>query len=136
MNKKSAIQWLEKAWHNLSSANVLYGVDHYSDVIAVEAHYSLEKILKSFFAYNNEKIPKTHNLEELYFRLDKQLELSEVDIDILSVASEYHIEESYPSIHRQLPDKKELNDILIFTEKLLQETCLILEIEIDSIKKT
>lgn len=49
MNEVSATEWLTKAWHNLSSAKILINADHYSDVIAVELHYSIEKILKSFW---------------------------------------------------------------------------------------
>ena len=41
MNKASAKEWLEKAWHNLSGAKVLYDANHYSDIVAVELHYAV-----------------------------------------------------------------------------------------------
>ena len=47
MNEISAKEWLEKAWHNLSTAQLLYE-EHYTDIIAVESHYCYEKSLKSF----------------------------------------------------------------------------------------
>lgn len=134
MNKTSAFEWLTKAWHNLSSANVLLSVDHYTDVIAVELHYALEKILKSYIAYNNDKIPRTHDLEDLYFRINTKLKLTEEDIDLLSIASEYHIEESYPALHRLLPNKDEIVVVSKFTERILNETCEILNLDITSIK--
>ena len=37
MNKTSATEWLIKAWHNLSSANILLGVNHYSYIKNIEA---------------------------------------------------------------------------------------------------
>ena len=33
-NKQSAVQWLTKAFHDLSSARILYAADHYTDTIA------------------------------------------------------------------------------------------------------
>ena len=36
MNKKSAKEWLEKAWHNYSAARILFDSNHYTDVVAVE----------------------------------------------------------------------------------------------------
>ncbi len=134
MNKTSATEWLIKAWHNLSSANILLGVNHYTDVIAVEVHYALEKILKSYLAFNNEKVPRSHNLEELYYRINGKLSLSDEDIDLLSIASEYHIEESYPAIHRQLPDNEEIKNIMLLAERILAETCTILNLDINTIK--
>ncbi|MEA2011575.1 MAG: HEPN domain-containing protein [Verrucomicrobiota bacterium] len=51
-NKQSAEEWLIKAWHNLSSARLLYDANHYTDIIAVELHDGIEKLLKSFLAQN------------------------------------------------------------------------------------
>jgi len=48
MNETSTKEWLKKAWHNLSTAQLLYNVEHYTDIIAVELHYCYEKSLKSF----------------------------------------------------------------------------------------
>lgn len=30
-NEKSAKEWLKKAWHDLSSAQILYDAGHYTD---------------------------------------------------------------------------------------------------------
>lgn len=59
MNERSAREWLTKAWHDLSSAKILYEANHYTDTIAVELHYAIEKSFKSFLAYQNKQIPKT-----------------------------------------------------------------------------
>lgn len=134
MNKNSASGWLVKAWHNLSSAKILLEVNHYTDVIAVEVHYALEKTLKSFLAYNNEKIPRSHDLDELYSRVNDKITLPEDDIDLLGIASDYHIEESYPAVYRDLPVKEEIIQMIELSEKLLQETCEILSLDIQNIK--
>jgi len=55
-NKKIAEQWLRKAFHNLTAADILQRNDHYTDVVAVEIHQAVEKTLKSLLAYNNCKI--------------------------------------------------------------------------------
>ena len=34
-NKKIALEWLEKAWHDLESARILIDADHFTDVIGV-----------------------------------------------------------------------------------------------------
>ena len=43
MNKTSAKEWLVKVWHDLSSANILFEAEHYTDSIGVDLHYALEK---------------------------------------------------------------------------------------------
>jgi len=56
MNDLAAKEWLTKSWHNLSTAQLLYKLNHYTDIIAVELHYSCEKSMKSILAYQNKKI--------------------------------------------------------------------------------
>ena len=65
MNKQAAIEWLNKAWHHLSSGKLLYEVNHYTDVIGIDLHYAIEVTLKAFIAYENKKIIKTHDLIEI-----------------------------------------------------------------------
>ena len=50
MNKTSAKDWIIKAWHHFSSGQLLYEANHYTDVIAVDFHYAIEVLLKSFLA--------------------------------------------------------------------------------------
>ena len=66
MNKPTAIEWLKKVYHDLKSAQILYESNHYTDCIGVDLHYAIEKAFKAFLAYENKKIPKTHNLLQLY----------------------------------------------------------------------
>ena len=66
MNSSAAKQWLVKVWHYYSAAKILFEAKHYTDIIAADLHYALEKAMKSILAYENKKIPKTHDLDELY----------------------------------------------------------------------
>jgi len=133
MNKTSAKEWLKKAWHNLSGAKLFYDANHYSDVTAVELHYAVEKLLKSFLAYENNKIPKTHDLYELYQSSKEFISLND-DIDLLDKITKYHIEESYPTFDRKLPSREEIKEVLDFTQKLFEEVCNILDIKLSEVK--
>ena len=135
MNKASAQKWIVKAWHNLSGAKIFYKANHYTDVTTVEIHYAVEKLLKSFFAYENKKIPKTHNLSELSNLINYFIEFTEDELDLLDIISEYHTEEAYPIPDRTMPPKDEIKEVLDFTENLLEKVCEILKVSIDEIKK-
>ena len=126
MNDASAREWLTKSWHDLSAAVLLCNVGHYTDTIAVELHYSIEKTLKSFLAYENRKIPKTHDLIELYSLVDNFIDIE--DKALLSVATKYHTEESYPTFSRALPPKEEIKKVLDFALMLFGDVCKKLDI--------
>jgi len=134
MNETSAKEWLTKAWHHLSSAKLLYDANHYTDVIAVDLHYALEIILKSFLAYQNKQILKTHNLLELHSHIGDMIDFNEDEKDVLRIASAYHIKSSYPTPHRTLPSREEIKTVLDFTEGLLEEVCAILRIDQSEVK--
>ncbi len=120
MNKQSAKEWLKKAFHNLSGARIFYEVNHYADVTAVELHYAVEKIMKSFVAYENKKIPKIHNLSEIYNEIKPYINLDN-DLDLLEKITKYHIEESYPAFDRALPQREEIKEVLDFTEEIFEK---------------
>ncbi len=128
MNEQAAKEWLEKSWHNLSTAKLLYDANHYTDVIAMELHYSSEKALKSILAYHNKKILKTHDLFEIYKEIKSFIDL-ESYVSLLDQISEYHIEESYPTFYRKLPPREEMKDILDFGYLLFEKVCKLLNID-------
>jgi len=134
MNKTSAKEWLTKAWHNLSTARLLYEVQHYTDVIAVELHYTVEKSLKAFLSYENKKIPKTHDLINIYKEIKEHIDLEDTVL-LLDQISEYHIDESYPAYDRKLPSVEEIKEILEFAEELFENVCNILGIELSEVQK-
>ena len=128
MNRTSAKEWLEKSWHNLSGAKIFYDANHYTDVTSVELHYSVEKSLKAFLAYENKKIPKTHDLLDIYKLINNFINLDD-DLVLLKQITKYHIEESYPAYERELPAKEEIKEVLDFAFIVFDKVCTILEIE-------
>ncbi len=133
MNKIATKEWLTKAWHNLSTARLLYEVNHYTDIIAVDIHYAVEKSLKSFLASTNQKIPKTHNLLELYTYIDDFIKFENDELLLLKDISAYHIEESYPAFNRPLPAREEIKEALEFSERIFEDICNILDIQKDEL---
>jgi len=127
MNEQAAKEWLKKAWHNLSTAQLLYKAEHYTDVIAVELHYACEKTMKSILAYQNKKILKTHNLFEIHLGILEIIDLKDYE-KLLEQISKYHIEESYPVFDRQLPSREEMKEVLDFSYDLFKRVCNILNI--------
>ncbi|MCX6052665.1 MAG: HEPN domain-containing protein [Campylobacterales bacterium] len=134
MNETSAKEWLTKSWHHLSSAQLLYKAEHYTDVIAIDLHYTVEIMLKSFLAYQNKQIYKTHNLIELHSHIVEYINFDENDKDLLRLITTYHIKESYPNPHRRLPSREEIKQVLDFAENLLVRVCTLLGISIEEIK--
>jgi HEPN domain-containing protein len=129
MNDRLAKEWMKKAWHNLSTAQLLYDAHHYTDIIAVELHYAIEKSMKSFLAYESKKIPKTHDLIALYRINRSLLEFDEAEVELLIIATEYHIREAYPQFERSLPSREEIKEVLDFTEKFFDEVLITLNIK-------
>ena len=123
MNKQAAKEWLTKSWHNLSTAILLYKAEHYTDIIAVEIHYSCEKTLKTILAYSNKKIPKTHSLIEISKEISLNIDLTD-DLELLKQISRYHIEESYPAFDRALPPREEIREVLDFAKEIVYKANL------------
>ena len=91
MNKVSAIEWLKKAYHDIKSAQILYEANHYTDSIGVDLHYAIEKTFKTFLAYENKKILKTHDLHILRNEIIDYISFTLDDIKIINMATDYHI---------------------------------------------
>ena len=129
MNKPSAQEWLTKAWHHLSSAQLLYKADHYTDIIGVELHYALDISLKSLLAYENSPIKRTHELYEIYDLVKSKITFDEQEVKLLLIATQYHILEAYPSPHRKLPEKQQIQEVLVFTQSMFKDICHTLDID-------
>jgi HEPN domain-containing protein len=134
-NKLSAIEWLKKAYHDLSSAQILYTANHYTDTIGIDLQQAIEKTLKTFFAYENESVKKTHNLIELYGLLSNRIALGESEVRILGIATSYYIQDRYPAPNLQLPSRQQIKEVLDFAERLFDDVCRILDIDKQDVTK-
>lgn len=135
MNEPAAKDWLNKAWHHYGSASILYNANHYTDTIAVDLHYAVEIMLKSFLAYENQKILKTHNLLEISELVEDYISFTTEEQKLLAVITKYHIKGSYPTRDRRLPPRDEIKEVLYFTNDLFSQVCTILNIDPDEVKK-
>jgi len=135
MNEPAAKEWLNKAWHHYGSGCILYEANHYTDTIAVDLHYCVEIILKSFLAYENKKILKTHNLLEISELVKDYISFTTEEQALLAVITKYHIKGSYPTRDRRLPSKDEIKEVLDFTDNLFHQVCTILNINPEEVKK-
>ena len=133
MNKTASLEWVTIAFHDLKSAQILYQVEHYTDSIGSDLQQSIEKLLKSLLASKNAKIPKTHDLYEIFDLIDT-INLTEYELELLDTATLYLKEDRYPNPNYTLPSREEIKEILDFTEELFENVCNILEIEMEHIK--
>ena len=125
-NKKSAGEWLTKAYHSLSAAQILLDAEHFTDIIGMELQQSTEKILKSLLAYENKSIPKTHELISIADQVSKHLTFDDEETNLLLTATEYYSKERYPVQNRTLPPVDEIQQVLSFTWSLFDRVCHIL----------
>lgn len=132
-NKTYALEWMQFAWKNLKTAELLYNAMHYEDIIGVELQQSIEKSLKSIFAYDGERIPKEHDLVKIYFLLEKKLELSEHEIIFLRIATNYYKDDRYPNPNYYAPPREEISKILNFTQELFGRICFVINVQMDEI---
>jgi len=129
VNKQYALEWIQKAYHDLNGAKILYKADHYTDTIGYLLQQSMEKVLKSFFAYENKPILKTHNLIELYELLNDKFDFEESEIRIFAMATTYSLNLRYPTPHKPLPSKDEIKEILDFSESFFDKVCNMLDVD-------
>lgn len=98
MNKEIAMKWFKQACHDLEMAERNIAIEGY-DVAAFLAHQSVEKLMKSIFAIEGKKIPKSHYIDELA----KTLNFSEEIIDeILDLTVDYTFAR-YPDVGEHIP---------------------------------
>jgi HEPN domain-containing protein len=135
MNRTYAQEWLHFAQKNLSTAQILTRMEHYTDIIGSEVQQSVEKSLKALLAYHNLAIPKTHDLTLLAAQI-KSLEIEELHFDdetfdILDRITLYYKFERYPNPNYFVPSREEMEESLQFAEDLFSQICEILHIDID-----
>jgi HEPN domain-containing protein len=134
-NKLLAAQWLNKAYHDLSSARILYTADHYTDTIGFDLQQAIEKSLKSFLAYENKAIKKSHDLVEISALVRTYIQFSDSEMDLLDMATVFYMRDRYPAISIQLPSRQQIKEVLDFAERLFDDVCLTLDIDKQEVTK-
>ena len=120
-NFKMAMEWLVFAEKSLETAKLLYRENHYTDVIAVDIHQSIEKAFKEVYAFNGIKIPRVHALEILYNYVLKIIPFLDIDIKDLMIISDYYLTERYPGPRYFMPERDEIRKSMQMAEKILHQ---------------
>jgi HEPN domain-containing protein len=117
-NKTYAIEWLNRSKRNLDTAVLLFSHNHYTDVIAIDIHQTLEKVFKAVYAYYGISIPRTHTLLPLFEFVMTKIEISEVAIDDILIISDYYEADRYPGPNYFLPSIEEIALNLDLTKRI------------------
>jgi HEPN domain-containing protein len=128
-NQAYAIEWLQFASRNLITATYLFEVNHFTDIIVIDAQQAIEKTLKSILAYENRKITKTHNLDELASLITDKIIFDDDQIKLLEKVTDYYREDRYPNPNYTLPSREETKEILDFATTLFGDVCKKLDID-------
>lgn len=111
-NTTYALEWLELSRRNLETAKLLFRENHYTDIIAVELHQSVEKSFKAVLALHSVRIPKTHDLMVLFDSVDRLINIeNQWDNDLL-IINDYYQTERYPGPQYQVPERSEIEQTL------------------------
>lgn len=119
-NLTYALEWIDFAGRNLETAKLLFKENHYTDIIAIEIHQTIEKTFKTILAFNGIKLPRTHNLTELYKNCLEYYNFEELSIDNLIEIDDYYTEERYPGPKYSMPEREEISKNLILAEEILE----------------
>lgn len=117
-NQTYAKEWLDRSKRNLETAILLFNHDHYTDVIAIDLHQTLEKAFKAIYAYYGIAIPRTHNLLPLYEFVITKFEIPEVTFDDILIISDYYEADRYPGPRYFLPSNNEIAIYLDLTKRI------------------
>ncbi|MFW9990029.1 MAG: HEPN domain-containing protein [Candidatus Odinarchaeota archaeon] len=89
---------MKQAKHDLEIAEKNITIGGY-DIAAFLSHQSVEKLLKSIFAFEGKKIPKIHYIEDL----GKRLNLSNQILDeVIDLTGDYTFSR-YPDVSEKVP---------------------------------
>jgi HEPN domain-containing protein len=114
-----ASEWIELADRNLGTAKLLFRENHFTDVISIEIHQALEKVLKSVLAYNGIKIIKSHSILELVNQCSIYISLDDVDIDNLIEINDYYENTRYPGPKYSNPSFEEISKNLQLVSNII-----------------
>jgi HEPN domain-containing protein len=117
-NQTYAKEWLDRSKRNLETAVLLFDHNHYTDVIAIDIHQTLEKAFKAVYAYKGIVIPRTHNLLPLYEFVITELEMPDVTFDDILIISDYYETDRYPGPKYFLPSNEEIAVNINLTKRI------------------
>jgi HEPN domain-containing protein len=127
-NINLAKEWLVFAEKSLETAKLLYRENHYTDVIAVDIHQTIEKSFKAVYAYNGIKIPRVHALEVLYHYVSEYINFRDIDTKDIMIISDYYMTERYPGPRYFMPDRDEIKKSMLMAENIMYQIRKFIEL--------
>ena len=122
--------WLDIAKIDLKSAKKLIKDDDESMSVAIYlAHQSAEKALKAILVFHHSKVPKIHDLEELFdecFKLDQFVSVFKKQIVFLN---QYEVNTRYPDDYFELT-REEVTKGIQIAEQVLKVVATFLYVKI------
>ena len=95
--KHQAQEWLDRGDHDIETAQLLHGQGGYTDIIAYHIQQAIEKYLKGYLIFKEQRPPRIHDLDALLARVDKfEIGLYSPFIELCEKASRYYLEDRYP----------------------------------------
>ncbi len=102
--KKRVKEWLKFAKIDLDSAIKLLEDPGLTQSAAFHCQQSIEKSFKAILEENQNKIPRTHDLEKLYGQVEECKIKLVIDEDVLDEVNDVYIETRYPSDLGLIPE--------------------------------
>jgi HEPN domain-containing protein len=134
---------LAKAWLMAAKDDLILLEDiknnvHITNLIAFHSQQAIEKSLKAVIESKNQKVPKTHKLQQLFELVDIKIDLNDNLINLIHLLDELYIDSRYPNDFGLLPyGKPSLEDAKEFYEFALtvfDKVCNILDIDKEELK--
>jgi len=134
---------LAKAWLMAAKDDLILLEDiknnvHITNLIAFHSQQAIEKSLKAVIESKNQKVPKTHKLQQLFELVDIKIDLNDNLINLIHLLDELYIDSRHPSEFGLLPyGKPTLEDAKEFYEFALtvfDKVCNILDIDKEELK--
>jgi HEPN domain-containing protein len=130
--KKRVEQWIEHSKVDIESAKLLNEREYLTQAAAFHCQQAAEKLLKSLIEFQEENVPRIHNLEVLFERINKKYKLR-VDLKTLEKINEVYTDTRYPSdvglIPKGIPDNNTIENFIKFIEDLYKRVIVVIEEE-------
>lgn len=101
-NTKMAQAWMDAALIDLDVIKEIISNENLTTMTAFHSQQSIEKCLKALLEFNNQKVPKVHNIKKLLTMTQEYIDLK-IDIDLVIKIDTLYIESRYPGDMGLLP---------------------------------
>jgi HEPN domain-containing protein len=113
------LDWYTRGEHDLRGAQILFREGGYTDTIAFLMEQSVEKYLKGYLINKGWRLIKTHDLELLITNAADYDKSFLQYLDYARTVSAFYIKQRYPPDPQLEYARKELDSLLMQTEKII-----------------